>query len=73
MIYHNHVAVIGRVRGDDEDTCLMYEHLTLPAARQVFIDEMRRNDGITDEDIEAGHGEVYITHVLTSTSPMELT
>lgn len=69
-----HYAVIGRMHGDDEDTCFVYECSHASDARQNFIDDMRALEDITPEDVEAGGEEmnVYITHVLKSAAPIEV-
>lgn len=63
-----HYVVIGRMHGDDEDTCFVYECDHASDARQNFIDDMRALEGITPDDVQQGGEEVnvYITHVLRS-------
>lgn len=68
--FYPHIAIIGRVCGDDEDTCLLYDGMTLGEAKAEFTADMLALDQCSgDDDLP----EVYITHVLTSASPMEMT
>jgi hypothetical protein len=71
---HNFIAVIGRLHGDDEDHCRMYGDMTVAEARHRFINEVRYDDGVTELDVvqEYEHANVYITHVLTSASIINL-
>lgn len=68
MTTRNFIAVIGRMHGDDEDQCRLYEGLTVAQARQQFINELRRDDNIPEADVvaEYEYTNVYITHVLSS-------
>lgn len=68
--FYPHIAIIGRVCGDDEDTCLLYDGMTPGEATVEFKADMLALDGHHADDEPA---EVYITHVLTSASPMEMT
>ena len=72
--YKNFIVVIGRAHGDDEDHARSYGAMTIPQARQRFINEVRRDVGICEEDVvkEYEHANVYITHVLTSSTPINL-
>lgn len=68
-------AVIGRIPGDDEDTCYLIEggeqdHAVAEFRRRIWYD-----DGSSEEDREffkSTHGgdDVYITRILTSESPI---
>lgn len=71
MSYHNHIAIIGRIPFDDEDTCLFYEYMTVDEAIRAFSDEMYEDveDGESLRKFnfdEAGELGVYINHVLVS-------
>lgn len=70
----SHYAVTGRMHGDWEDTCSLYECDHASDARQDFIDDMRALEGITPEQVEEGGEEmnVYITTVLRSETPIEV-
>ena len=70
--YHNYIVIIGRAHGDDEDHARDYQHATVPDARQAFINEVRADEGIPEDDVVKGYEytKVYITHVLTSQSPI---
>lgn len=71
---HNYIAVIGRMCGDDEDTCLLFECVTREGAINAFTEHMRLLDNMTVEDLahaEANGEGVFINHVLTSASPIE--
>ncbi len=67
-------AVIGRLHDDDEDTCWLYQCDTVAEARQQFINEIRRDNDIPEADVVAGweYTNVYITNVLSSTTPIEM-
>jgi len=70
--YHNYIAVIGRLHGEDEDTVIFYAHMPTDAAAAAFTEYLRSDAGVLEEDIAAGyeHTNVYINHVLTSTAPI---
>lgn len=70
----NFIVVIGRMHGDDEDHARQYGDMTVVEARERFISEVREDEGISAEDIAAGYEytNVYITHVLTSQSPINV-
>lgn len=72
--YHNYIVIIGRAHGDDEDHARAYEHMTEVDARQAFINDVRHDDGIPEVDVVAGYEytNVYIRHVLTSESPINV-
>lgn len=73
-IFHNYIAVIGRMCGDDEDTCLLFECVTREGAINAFTEHMRLLDNMTAEELELAeaNGEgVFINHVLASVSPIE--
>jgi hypothetical protein len=62
------------MHGDDEDHARDYEMRTVPEARQCFINEVRAEEGVPEADVvaEYEYTNVYITHVLTSTSPITI-
>lgn len=70
----NYIIVIGRLHGDDEDHARQYGDMTVPEARQHFINEVRYDNGVTEDEVvrEYETANVYITHVLTSQSPINL-
>ena len=79
-IFHNYIAVVGRIPYDDDDSCLLYEQLTEEQARIEFAKQMfeeRYGEKAEEEQKTAiaQHGGdlgVYITHVLASQSPIEI-
>lgn len=65
-----HIAVTGRIHGDDEDSVYTFESMTEEQAREAFKDAIFTD---RDFDAEARQGtEVYINHVLASTAPIEI-
>jgi hypothetical protein len=74
MSYHNYIVIIGRMSGDDADHAREYQHTTVAAARQLFINDVRGEERISEADIEADYEytQVYINHVLTSESPINI-
>lgn len=70
-IYHNHIAVIGRADGDDEDSCELYEHTTIDRAKEQFADDMRNrfSDFLLEDALPPDH-PIYIDLVLTSSAPI---
>lgn len=80
-VYHNYIAVIGRIPFDDDDSCMIFEQKTEEEARKAFAFEMFRSRAVSDEqalenqqaEIKSIGGDlgVYITHVLASQSPIE--
>lgn len=73
-IHHNYIVVIGRAHGDDEDHARNYGDMTIVQARQAFINDVRADGGIPEVDVVKGYEytNVYITHVLTSQSPINV-
>ena len=79
-IFHNYVAVVGRIPYDDDDSCMLYEQLTEEQARIEFAKQMfeERYGEKAEEEQKAAiaqHGGdlgVYIIHVLASQSPIEI-
>ena len=78
-IYHNYIAVIGRIPHDDDDSCLLFQQTTeenarIEFAKQMFEErfgdnaEQARQDEIKNIGGDLG---VFITHVLASESPIE--
>lgn len=67
-------AITGRLHGDYEDWCSLIQADTVEAARQTFIDETRRVNDASAEDIAEEYEEtnVYITTVLMSQTPIEI-
>lgn len=74
MKYHNYVAVVGRLNGDDEDRVEMYTQVTYTQAIHAFETQVRQDEDIPEADVVAGYTytEVYVNHVLVSESPIEL-
>lgn len=72
--HHNYIVIIGRAHGDDEDHARNYGDMPIVEARQAFINDVRRDEGIPEDDIVAGYEytNVYITQVLTSQSPINV-
>jgi hypothetical protein len=62
---HKHLAVIGRVSGNDEDDVNLYTGLTLAQAGEEFTQELR--ESAADPD-----AEVYVNYILTSESPIDI-
>ncbi len=71
-IYHNHIVVIGRMHGDDEDHSRVYEHTTVEIARQQFINDVCQDNKVSATEIASGEEwtNVYIRHVIMSPAPM---
>ena len=78
-VYHNYIAVVGRIPHDDDDSCLLSEQLTEEQARIEFAKQMfEERFGDAAEQVQkdeigniGGDLGVYITHVLASQSPIE--
>ena len=72
--YYNYIVIIGRMHGDDEDHARDYQHATVENARQAFINEVRADEQVPEADVVAGYEytNVYIRHVLTSESPINV-
>ena len=84
---HNHIAVIGRIPGDDDDSCKLYHDVTEPEAREAFavdmfedefshVDDAAERSRLAAEERDRSAAEygglgVYITHTLASASPIE--
>ena len=61
-----HWLVIGRIIGDDEDTCIQYYEPTVQAACVAYRAEMYEMEKLSDEEIdrlEANGEGVAINHV----------
>lgn len=71
---HNHLAVIGRLHGDDEGTIRLYAGVTESEARQRFGNDLRRDAGARETDVinEYEFTNVYIDAVLTTQTPMDI-
>lgn len=72
--YHKCIVIIGRAHGDDEDHARSYGDMTETDARQAFINDVRHDEGIDEADVvaEYEHTNVYITHFITSQSPINV-
>ena len=78
-VYHNYLAVIGRIPYDDDDSCLFFNQLTeeqarIEFAKQMFEERYGENAEAAQRDSIMGYGGdlgVFITHVLASESPIE--
>ncbi len=68
---HAHIAVIGRIPGQDDDSCLLLRDLTVDEAKEAFAIDIYEDSGEDPEEVEevTGH-RVYISHILTSESPI---
>lgn len=67
-VYHNYLAVIGRVTDDTNDSLELYQHMTIVGAEEAFRADVR-SDFSGDPD-PTDQREVLITAVLTSTAPI---
>lgn len=68
-IIHKHLAVIGRIPGQDEDTLLQFEEMTARAAVAEFTTQMY--GGRVPDPKQTRFGEtIYVTHLLVSDSPI---
>ena len=65
---HNHLAVFGRLYGDDEGTIRLYAGVTESEARQRFSNDLHRGAGARETDVinEYEFTNVYIDAVLTA-------
>ena len=65
---HNHLAVFGRLYGDDEGTIRLYAGVTESEARQRFSNDLRRGAGARETAVvdEYEFTNVYIDAVLTA-------
>ena len=78
-VYHNYLAVIGRIPYDDDDSCLFFNQLTeeqarIEFAKQMFEEQYGENAETAQRDSIKDHGGdlgVFINHVLVSESPIE--
>lgn len=68
MNQHPHLAVVGRIDGDDEDSVLMYQGLTTEQAEAAFDEDMHSEAADNQRPCAA----VYVNYVLTSTAPIEI-
>lgn len=71
---NHYYAVIGRIPGDDEDTCLFYEgeNLTTDDLTNLFVAEMYAATECSTEAVIKTWGDViYVTQILQSTNPMQ--
>lgn len=70
MSTYKHLAVIGRVDGDDEDSILLYENLDTEEAEARFKVDVQSAVPVEDHRPDE---EIYINYVLTSDSPINIT
>lgn len=65
-------AIIGRIPGDDEDSCLVFECDSLTDAVVKFFDAMVGGMDVgSKRQLEEDYGQlVYITHRLQSETPI---
>lgn len=74
--YHNYLAVIGRMEGDNEDTVNLYENMTRAEAYEHFREDRTYENPI--EQAEAGENKtgmldgVIVNYILTSESPISI-
>lgn len=67
------IAVIGRIPGDDEDTCFIFPVECVEEALALFEEAIYEDAAEDPEQIEKDHGaKVFHTHVLRSDSEIEL-
>jgi hypothetical protein len=66
LAVHPHLALIGRLDGDD-NRLLMYEGMTVEDARTRFEHDLR--EWAKDSELPPDH-PIHIDYVLTSTAPM---
>lgn len=59
-------AVIGRIHGDDEDTCYTFLGLDRAGAVREFKARIREDRQVEDAVDEDGEDRIYINHVLSS-------
>lgn len=81
---HKHIAVIGRIPHDDEDSCFIFNNMTLDESYQAFSDAIYKKmlsdseptalEACCQDNIaqEAPDRDVYITHVIVSDAPMKI-
>jgi len=74
LTYHNYIAVIGRLHGDDDDHPRVYEQTTVADARQLFVNDVRSDNGVSESAVVEAYefANVYIGYVLTSASPINI-
>lgn len=69
-------AVVGRMPGDDEDTCCIFEAPDKNTACQMFEDSLYENEIRAEQlklDVMKTYGQlVFFSHVLVSNSPIEM-
>lgn len=67
------IAVIGRIPGDDEDTCFIFPVEHVEEALDLFEEAIYEDAAEDPEQIEMSHGaKVFHTHVLRSDSEIDL-
>lgn len=77
-VYHNYLAVFGRIPEDSEDSVLFFEHMSVEQALSAFegqvyerfSDEAMRAQA-RQNSMERHDKAVFITTVLASQSPIE--
>ena len=78
-VYHNYLAVVGRIPYDEEDSCLFFNQLTEEQARIEFAKQMLKerygeNAETAQRNFIKEHGGdlgVFINYVFVSESPIE--
>ena len=64
-----HYAVTGRIRYDDEDSCLLIEAPSMPAAIDIFHERLREIREVDEDDEER---DIIVNFVLSSGSEMKV-
>jgi len=64
---HKHLAVIGRIDDDGDDSVILYQNLSIEDAEATF-----RKALPAQREYVAPGAEVYVNHVLTSDSPITI-
>ena len=70
---YKHVAVIGRIPEDDEDTCLFYSDITEAGADRAFKRDIYEIDGRKPKDVLKGYSVThFVTRMLSSETPFNI-
>jgi hypothetical protein len=64
-----HWAVLGRVAGDEEDTCMVFSGFAREEAEQEFMRDLEAR-AVQDRSWDPEDSHVRISHVLSSQAPM---
>ena len=65
-------AVIGRIPGDDEDSCYIFQATSREDAMSMFAGRIYEDSGLTEEDrvrdieLHGGDFGAFINHILVS-------